>query len=89
MSVLNVHLPPRLTADQRSEVVEAAARFGEGAKGVLLLCGDLNESLGSRRGTWLSRELRGRWARFHCPYRAGVPTNVVTQRGKTSARELD
>ena len=79
LSVLNVHLPPRLSVEQRGAVVDSVARFAEGAKGVQLLCGDLNKSMGSRKGSWLGRELRNRWSRFHCPYRTGVPTNVVTK----------
>ena len=90
ISVGNLHLVPSLSRDERHSIcVEAVVEAGGPGRLARLICGDLNSTLAR---SWLATALRpgGVWAGWRCPYKTGVPTNVVMRVGsRRSAVEID
>ena len=92
LTIVNLHLPPRLTHVERRAACLTAVAFTAAARpGAQVLCGDLNEWPRPGGGGWLSKALSpsGLWDGFRSPYPAGEPTNHVPTARGTSSRELD
>ena len=90
ITVVNLHLVPSLATAERDSLCPEAVVASQGpGRLARFLCGDLNATL---TRSWLSTALRpGRvWSGWRCPYRTGIPTNIVERvGGRRSTLEID